>query len=94
MLRCDFNRFNPTKPGTASSLVSSGIFRITRSPMYVGLSLVLVAWAIFLSSFWSLLGSFQSLRQMPRLARESAEFHRLARDLVLRVAADTTPRSD
>jgi protein-S-isoprenylcysteine O-methyltransferase Ste14 len=47
---------NPTKPGTASSLVSSGIFRITRNPMYVGLSFALVAWAIFLSSFWALLG--------------------------------------
>ena len=47
---------NPTKPETTSSLVSSGIYRITRNPMYVGLSLVLVAWAIFLFSAWALLG--------------------------------------
>jgi protein-S-isoprenylcysteine O-methyltransferase Ste14 len=47
---------NPIRPETASSLVSSGIFRITRNPMYVGLSFLLVAWAIFLSSLWSLLG--------------------------------------
>jgi protein-S-isoprenylcysteine O-methyltransferase Ste14 len=47
---------NPTKPETASSLVSSGIYRVTRNPMYVGLSLVLVAWAVFLSSAWALLG--------------------------------------
>ena len=47
---------NPMKPEAASSLVSSGIYRLTRNPMYVGLSLVLVAWAVFLSSAWALLG--------------------------------------
>lgn len=47
---------NPTKPESASSLVSSGVYRITRNPMYVGLSCVLVAWAVFLSSAWALLG--------------------------------------
>ena len=38
---------NPTTPEKASSLVSSGVYRITRNPMYVGLSFVLVAWAVF-----------------------------------------------
>ena len=47
---------NPTKPEEASSLVSSGVFRITRNPMYVGLLCVLVAWAVFLASVWALLG--------------------------------------
>jgi len=47
---------NPMKPETASSLVSSGIYRVTRNPMYVGLLFVLVAWAAFLSSGWALLG--------------------------------------
>jgi protein-S-isoprenylcysteine O-methyltransferase Ste14 len=47
---------NPMKPETASSLVCSGIYTHTRNPMYVGLLLVLVAWAIFLSSAWALLG--------------------------------------
>ena len=47
---------NPTKPEAASSLVSSGIYHVTRNPMYVGLSFVLFAWAIFLSSAWALLG--------------------------------------
>ena len=47
---------NPMKPQAASSLVSSGVYRITRNPMYVGLLLVLVAWAAFLSSAWALLG--------------------------------------
>lgn len=47
---------NPTKPEAASSLVSSGIYRVTRNPMYVGLALVLFAWAVFLASPWALLG--------------------------------------
>lgn len=47
---------NPTKPEEASSLVSTGVYRITRNPMYLGISFVLVAWAIFLSSAWALLG--------------------------------------
>jgi protein-S-isoprenylcysteine O-methyltransferase Ste14 len=41
---------NPLRPERASSLVVSGIYRITRNPMYVGLLLVLVAWALFLSN--------------------------------------------
>lgn len=47
---------NPMKPETASSLVCSGIYKVTRNPMYLGLLLVLVAWAVFLSSAWALLG--------------------------------------
>jgi len=47
---------DPTRPGRASSLVRSGVYRITRNPMYVGLACVLVAWAVFLSSPWTLLG--------------------------------------
>lgn len=47
---------NPTRPDKASMLVASGVFKVTRNPMYVGILLVLVAWAIFLSSPWALLG--------------------------------------
>jgi protein-S-isoprenylcysteine O-methyltransferase Ste14 len=47
---------NPMKPETATSLVSTGIYRVTRNPMYVGLLLVLIAWAAYLTSAWALLG--------------------------------------
>jgi protein-S-isoprenylcysteine O-methyltransferase Ste14 len=47
---------NPMKPETASAFICSGIYKATRNPMYVGLLLVLVAWAIFLSTAWALLG--------------------------------------
>ena len=47
---------NPMKPETASSLVTSGVYRVTRNPMYVGLLFVLVGWAAFLCAPWALAG--------------------------------------
>jgi len=47
---------NPMRPEKTSSLVTSGIYRFTRNPMYLGLLLVLVAWAAFLASAWALAG--------------------------------------
>ncbi len=36
---------NPTKPESSSSLVTSGIYRCTRNPMYFGFLLMLTGWA-------------------------------------------------
>ena len=47
---------NPLRPTNASSLVTSGIYRYTRNPMYLGLLLVLVGWAVHLSSVLALPG--------------------------------------
>jgi protein-S-isoprenylcysteine O-methyltransferase Ste14 len=47
---------NPMKPQAASSLVVSGVYKLTRNPMYLGLSLVLLGWAVSLWSAWALLG--------------------------------------
>jgi protein-S-isoprenylcysteine O-methyltransferase Ste14 len=47
---------NPMKPATTSSLVSTGIYQISRNPMYVGFTLFLAAWAIYLESLWSSFG--------------------------------------
>jgi len=41
---------NPMKPDSSSSLVTSGIYRWTRNPMYLGFLLGLLGWAIFLSN--------------------------------------------
>lgn len=48
--------FNSMKPKATSSLVTGGIYRFTRNPMYVSVLLMLVAWAIFLSSALALVG--------------------------------------
>ena len=47
---------NPMKPEDASSLVVTGVYKITRNPMYLGLCFLLLAWALFLWSPWALLG--------------------------------------
>src|SRR5581483_1730054 len=41
---------NPMKPDSTSCLVVSGIYRYTRNPMYLGLLLILLGWAAFLSN--------------------------------------------
>lgn len=47
---------NPMKPGKTSSLVTHGVYRITRNPMYVGMALFLCAGAVMLWSPLALLG--------------------------------------
>jgi protein-S-isoprenylcysteine O-methyltransferase Ste14 len=47
---------SPVKPEGASSLVTSGVYRFTRNPMYLGLCLVLIAWGLVLSSTLAFFG--------------------------------------
>lgn len=70
---------NPTRPEKASLLVASGIFKITRNPMYVGIMLALIAWAVFLSSPWALLGTFAFALYINRfqIAPEERALHTL-----------------
>jgi protein-S-isoprenylcysteine O-methyltransferase Ste14 len=48
---------NPIKPSAASSLVTSGVYRYTRNPMYLGLLVTLMGWAVFLSNPLALLAA-------------------------------------
>lgn len=41
---------NPLKPERTSALVCSGVYRITRNPMYLGFLLMLAGWAVLLAS--------------------------------------------
>lgn len=47
---------NPVNPEKATFVVTGGIYSYTRNPMYVGLTLLLVGWAIWLSAPWVFLG--------------------------------------
>lgn len=46
---------NPMKPGSASALVVSGVYRYSRNPMYLGFLLILAGWALCLSNALALL---------------------------------------
>lgn len=64
---------NPMKPDKAAALVCSGVYRLTRNPMYVGLAFVLVAWAVYLSCAWALLGPAAFVLYMNRFQIQPEE---------------------
>jgi protein-S-isoprenylcysteine O-methyltransferase Ste14 len=45
---------NPTKPGSASSLVRTGIYRRSRNPMYLGFLVLLIGWAVAMGNVLAL----------------------------------------
>lgn len=45
---------NPMTPDASSSMVSTGIYRLTRNPMYLGFLLALVGWALMLGTLLAL----------------------------------------
>jgi protein-S-isoprenylcysteine O-methyltransferase Ste14 len=54
----EFRRLNtstdPLRPVSTSALATSGIYRLTRNPMYLGMTIVLLGWGLFLMNFVSL----------------------------------------
>ena len=47
---------DPVNLESASALVTTGIFRLSRNPMYVGFAALLTAWAIWLKAPWASTG--------------------------------------
>jgi protein-S-isoprenylcysteine O-methyltransferase Ste14 len=47
---------DPVHIERASALVTSGIYGITRNPMYVAITSLLLSWAAWLAAPWSLIG--------------------------------------
>lgn len=47
---------NPLTPHRSVAVVSTGVYRLTRNPMYLGLALILLGLAVYLASPWVLLG--------------------------------------
>ena len=48
--RAERTTVNPLTPNASSSVVTSGVYRISRNPMYLGFLLVLAGWSIYLSN--------------------------------------------
>ena len=57
---------DPLRPERASALVTSGIYRRTRNPMYVALAIALLAWAFWLAHPLALLGVIAFMGWMNR----------------------------
>lgn len=49
---------NPRKPADAAVLVTSGVYRLTRNPMYLGVLLVLIGWGMLLGNMLALICAF------------------------------------
>jgi protein-S-isoprenylcysteine O-methyltransferase Ste14 len=41
---------DPRHPESSSAIVANGVYRFTRNPMYLGMLLALMSWALFLSN--------------------------------------------
>jgi protein-S-isoprenylcysteine O-methyltransferase Ste14 len=42
--------WHPTEPGRTTALVTSGVYRLSRNPTYLGMEIVLLGWAVVLAS--------------------------------------------
>jgi protein-S-isoprenylcysteine O-methyltransferase Ste14 len=58
---------NPLAPERASALVTTGVYRHTRNPMYLGMLLVLLGWAAYLGNAAALLGPMLSVLLLNQL---------------------------
>ncbi len=48
---------NPLEPNKTKHLVMSGVFQLTRNPMYLGMLIVLLGWGDFLDNFLGFSGA-------------------------------------
>lgn len=64
---------NPLKPGRTSTLVTLGIYRVSRNPMYVGLVCFLLGWAAYLCALWPLAGPVLFILYLNRFQIEPEE---------------------
>lgn len=58
---------NPLDPSASTTLVIAGIYRLTRNPMYLGILLVLLGWAVHLGHLLAFLLAMALIPLMNRL---------------------------
>ena len=82
---------NPVQIDQASRVVTGGIYRVTRNPMYVGLTALLTMWVVWLAVPLALLGPvffalfMHRFQILPEERVMSAKFGREYQDYRLRV---------
>lgn len=47
---------HPSNPDKTSAIVTTGVYRITRNPMYLGFALILLGWGLYLGNMVALFG--------------------------------------
>jgi protein-S-isoprenylcysteine O-methyltransferase Ste14 len=64
---------DPRDPRKSTAIVTSGIYRFTRNPMYLGFLLVLVSWSVYLSNLCAAVGPVLFILYMNRFQIEPEE---------------------
>lgn len=77
--RASSTTVNPTRPDTTATLVTGGIYGRTRNPMYVGMTLMLLGWSVWLGSVYALILPVTFVLYMNRfqIAPEEKALHAL-----------------
>jgi protein-S-isoprenylcysteine O-methyltransferase Ste14 len=70
---------NPLHPAKASQLVTSGAYRFTRNPMYLGHTLILLGWGLYLGSLAAIATVPVLVLYLSRFQIRPEERHLLAR---------------
>jgi protein-S-isoprenylcysteine O-methyltransferase Ste14 len=80
---------NPLAPARATALVTHGVYRLTRNPMYLGLCCFLLAWASHLAAWMAFLGPVAFVFYITRfqIVPEERALRRLFGDAFDRYAA-------
>jgi len=70
---------NPHTPESSARIVTTGIYRVTRNPMYAGMFLILLGWAIYLANVAAALLPFAFAAYISRFQIQPEERILLAR---------------
>jgi protein-S-isoprenylcysteine O-methyltransferase Ste14 len=76
---------NPMKPQSTTTVVDSGIYGVTRNPIYVGMMIVLIGWAVHLQNIGAFLmvGLFvATVTQLQIMPEERALEERFGEDYI------------